>query len=175
MTEMEAALGRRQLAKLDQMNARRREAGHALRQALAAAPGVYPQETPADGQHVYSRFVMRVDPAVAGLDRDALQVALEGHGFALAPVYPVPIYRHDVFVKLAHGGLPKGLLTSYARVYAEEPLLRAYAELRLAGVESFCGQQLGFIVPDVIDNAHVEELGEAVRAIVSGGSRVGAA
>ena len=72
MTDMQAVLGRSQLARLDTFIARRRALAARYRMALARAPRC---RVPADAgeRHVYHRFVVAIDrplePIVAHLDR----------------------------------------------------------------------------------------------------------
>jgi dTDP-4-amino-4,6-dideoxygalactose transaminase len=72
MTDMQAALGRGQLARLDAFIARRRALAARYRAALARAPRCrVPRD--ADERHVYHRFVVAVDrpldPVLAHLER----------------------------------------------------------------------------------------------------------
>jgi dTDP-4-amino-4,6-dideoxygalactose transaminase len=59
LTDMQAALGRAQLARLDAFIARRREVARFYRERLRSVPCELPADD-ADGRHVYYRFVIRV-------------------------------------------------------------------------------------------------------------------
>ncbi|MCD1257287.1 DegT/DnrJ/EryC1/StrS family aminotransferase [Paenibacillus athensensis] len=166
MTEMEAALGRVQLGKLAAMNERRREASTLLRHGLARIPGLSAQATPEGGVHAYSRFVLRVDPQEAGLNRDELRAILNEEGFMLAPVYPAPLYKHPVFAALAAGDVPPGLALTYRRIYGEHELFREYREQFAVHTEAFCSQQLGFIVPENAEDRDFELLLAALERAV---------
>ena len=81
MTDMQAALGRGQLARLDHFIARRRAIADRYRERLHGLPCRTPP--PAGERHVYHRFVITVDGSV-----DALQAALAERGVtARRPVF----------------------------------------------------------------------------------------
>jgi len=87
MTDMQAALGRSQLARLDTFIARRRALAARYRSALARAPRC---RVPADAgeRHVYHRFVIAVDKPL-----DPVLAHLEQRGVAARrPVFR-PIHR----------------------------------------------------------------------------------
>jgi dTDP-4-amino-4,6-dideoxygalactose transaminase len=65
MTDMQAALGRGQLARLDTFLARRRAIAGAYRERLAATPCRVPPD--AGARHVFHRFVAQVDAPVEGV------------------------------------------------------------------------------------------------------------
>ncbi len=64
LTDLQAALGRSQLARLDRFIARRRAIAARYRAALAETPCVLPED--AGAAHVYHRFVVEVDRPVDG-------------------------------------------------------------------------------------------------------------
>jgi dTDP-4-amino-4,6-dideoxygalactose transaminase len=72
LTDMQAALGRSQLARLDAFIVRRRAIAARYRAALAGIPGCRPPGELGE-RHVYHRFVVAVDrplgPLIAGLER----------------------------------------------------------------------------------------------------------
>jgi dTDP-4-amino-4,6-dideoxygalactose transaminase len=63
MTEVQAAIGRRQLAKLPQWLALRRGHARALDAALAAVPGLTPSVPPSGFGHAYYKYCLLLDPA----------------------------------------------------------------------------------------------------------------
>lgn len=69
LTDIAAVLGRRQLARLDQFNARRTQLGLRYHELLAGIPGILPLGLPTgyDFTHAWHLFIVRVD--VPGLDR----------------------------------------------------------------------------------------------------------
>jgi dTDP-4-amino-4,6-dideoxygalactose transaminase len=101
MTELAAALGSTQLAKLDQRTARRRANAARLSGLLAANREiVVPRELPGRG-HVWHQYVLRVR---GGREpRDALQSALRERGIESAVHYPKPIPAHPLYRRLGYG------------------------------------------------------------------------
>ena len=101
---LQAAILRVKLARLDEANERRRQAGTALRQALAASAVTAPPPPAADGDHVFHLFVVRSD------ERDALRAHLDAESVASAIHYPTPIHLQPAYADLGlgAGSLPVG-------------------------------------------------------------------
>jgi dTDP-3-amino-3,4,6-trideoxy-alpha-D-glucose transaminase len=99
---LQAAILRVKLARLDVANQRRREAGAALRAALADSPVVAPAPPSADGDHVFHLFIVRTEA------RDALRAHLDAAGVASAIHYPTPIHLQPAYADLGQspGSLP---------------------------------------------------------------------
>ena len=86
LTDVQAALGRSQIARLDAFIARRRAIAARYRAGLANAPCVLPED--AGAAHVYHRFVVEIERPV-----DAVIAALETRGVAARrPVFR-PLHR----------------------------------------------------------------------------------
>jgi dTDP-4-amino-4,6-dideoxygalactose transaminase len=86
LTDLQAALGRSQLARLDAFVARRRAIARRYRAALASVPCALPED--AGAAHVYHRFVVEVERPV-----DAVIAALGARGVAARrPVFR-PLHR----------------------------------------------------------------------------------
>ena len=162
MTEMEAALGRSQLNRLGEENAARTAFGTRLQELLADLPGVGVQAVLPGAVHVFSRFVLTVDPAVAGVDRDGLGTALGAGGLPARPVYGTPMYRQPVTAQLASGAAARGLARSYLAVYGKESPLARWQDERLPATEEFCARQLGFVVPPRPTLAHAERIADLI-------------
>lgn len=98
MTDIAAAIGRAQLAKLDAWNERRRRNASVLDEGLAGVPGV---ETPKERRgyrHVYHQYTVRI----AG-DRDGFQRKLRELGVGSAVHYAVPVHRQPYYLSLGYG------------------------------------------------------------------------
>jgi dTDP-4-amino-4,6-dideoxygalactose transaminase len=95
MTDMQAALGRSQLARLDDFVARRRAIAARYRRALAGARCRVPDE--AGSRHVYHRFVVAVDRSLPPVIERLRQAGVT----ARRPVFR-PIHRG-----LGRGGYPE--------------------------------------------------------------------
>jgi dTDP-3-amino-3,4,6-trideoxy-alpha-D-glucose transaminase len=94
---LQAAILRIKLARLDDANQRRRDAGQALREALAGTPVVVPAPAGAEGDHVFHLFVVRSDA------RDALREHLDAEGVSSAIHYPTPIHLQPAYADLGQG------------------------------------------------------------------------
>jgi len=119
MTDMQAALGRGQLARLDDFIARRRAIADRYREGLRGLPCRTP--APVGERHVYHRFVITVDGSV-----EALQAALAERGVAARrPVFR-PAHR-----ALGHGGFPVA-----DRLWAQSLSIPCYPGLTDAEVDA---------------------------------------
>jgi len=98
MTEIAAAIGRAQLAKLDRFNERRRRNASVLDEALAGIDGVVTPTERRGYRHVYHQYTVRV----AG-DRDRFQARLGDLGVGSAIHYEVPVHRQPLYRDLGYG------------------------------------------------------------------------
>ncbi|MEM3285386.1 MAG: DegT/DnrJ/EryC1/StrS family aminotransferase [Fervidicoccaceae archaeon] len=102
MTEMQAALGRVQLRKLDKWNdIRRNNAKFYIEKLSSVKDIVLPSELPGY-KHVYHQFVIRVPAEI----RDKLIDYLTKKGIGTAIHYPYPLHDHPVYRAL---GYPESL------------------------------------------------------------------
>jgi dTDP-4-amino-4,6-dideoxygalactose transaminase len=108
MTEMEAAVSRCQLAKLEGLLAKRRANIRFLEERLAAIPALTPPAVRPGCEHAYYCHAYRYDEAVAGVHRnrflEAVRAELPVHagresegvkigGGYVAPLYRLPLYQ----------------------------------------------------------------------------------
>lgn len=93
MTDIQAALGTSQLAKLRRFVARRNELADRYRQLLAGFPLELPPAAPVGWRHAYHLFPVRVG------DRAAVYDKLRGAGVGVQ-VHFIPIYRHPLYADL---------------------------------------------------------------------------
>ncbi len=97
MTEIAAAIGRAQLAKLDRWNERRRRNASMLDEGLAGTPGVVtPKERPGY-RHVYHQYTVLIEG-----DRDRLRDRLGELGVGSAVHYEVPVHRQPLYAGLGY-------------------------------------------------------------------------
>jgi UDP-4-amino-4-deoxy-L-arabinose-oxoglutarate aminotransferase len=81
LPDMNAALGVSQLTRLDEMNRARTRLAARYRELLANVPGVLPLALPSyDHVHSWHLFIVRIDAAHAGLDRDAFMTEMKARG-----------------------------------------------------------------------------------------------
>jgi dTDP-4-amino-4,6-dideoxygalactose transaminase len=96
--DIQAAVGRVLLRRLDVMNDRRRELAARYAAGLAGLPLVLPSETPG-ARHVYHLYVVRTQ------GRDQLAAFLKAKGIATGIHYPVPCHQQPAVEYLKPGPL----------------------------------------------------------------------
>jgi len=98
MTEMQAALGRVQLRKLDRWNEiRRSNAKFYIEKLSMVKEIVLPTELPGY-KHVFHQFVIRVPSEL----RDKLVEHLSSRGIGVAIHYPYPVHDHPAYRALGY-------------------------------------------------------------------------
>ena len=100
MTELEAAIGLKQLEKLDAFTRRRQENAAFLTERLSRLEGLHPPYVPEGVRHVYHQYSIVVDPEKLGLTRDELARALREQGVGTGVHYPRPIHKQPAFEEL---------------------------------------------------------------------------
>lgn len=125
LDEVQAAMLRAKLPRLDEWNERRRRHAALYRERLAGTAVRLPVERPW-ARHNYHLFVVR------SAHRDELAAWLGRHGIGTAVHYPVPVHLQPAF---AHLGLAEGALPETERSCREVLSLPIYPELRAEQVE----------------------------------------
>jgi len=97
MTDMAAALGLRQLDRLDHYLARRRENASALSAGLADVPDILTPEPEPHATHTYNQYSILVGAEGSGLSRDDLASGLAARGVQTAVHYPRPLHLQPMF------------------------------------------------------------------------------
>jgi perosamine synthetase len=87
MTDLQGAVARAQLAKLDGVVARRRASAARMTELLAEVPGLTLPSALPGATHVYWKYPLIVDPAVIEGGADALGAALKAQGVFCVPRY----------------------------------------------------------------------------------------
>jgi perosamine synthetase len=106
LTDIQAALGRSQLRKLDLFVARRQALARRYDAELAALPEVTPLATLPDRESSYHLYVVRVPFARLGLTRALVMQRLRERGVG-TQVHYIPVYRHPYHQRqLAAAGKP---------------------------------------------------------------------
>ena len=137
LDEIQAAILRIKLRRLDGWNARRRAIAKRYNDALKES-GVITPEIPAGDRHVFYAYAIRV---IDGR-RDDLRTYLGERGIGTQIHYPVPIHRQDAAQFL---GYRKGDLPVTEKVAGEVLSLPMYAELTDAMVDRVASEVIAFM------------------------------
>jgi perosamine synthetase len=117
LTDIAAAIGRAQLAKLDRFNEARRRNASILDEGLAGTAGVVtPRERPGC-RHVYHQYTVRIEG-----DRDRFQQGLRELGVGTAVHYEVPVHRQPLYVELGYGQVSLPVAETAARQVLSLPV-----------------------------------------------------
>jgi dTDP-3-amino-3,4,6-trideoxy-alpha-D-glucose transaminase len=100
LDEIQAAILRVKLRRLDAWNDARRHVGSALTAALRGGPVIPPAPADAGSDHVFHQFVVQSD------ERDRLRAHLMERGVATAIHYPVPIHQTPAYAVRSPSRLP---------------------------------------------------------------------
>lgn len=100
MTDVEAAIGREQLKRLDEMLAVRRKNADVLNAGLGQVPGLTLQTTTPGGQHAWHQYCVLVDEAEFGCGRDELSKRLGARDVASGVHYPRGLHQQPVYIEL---------------------------------------------------------------------------
>ena len=95
--EVEAAIGRAQLEKLERLTAPRVRIAQALDERLAGLPGLRTPVLAADRTHVYYTYSLTLDPETAGLSRRTVVRALLAEGVPCFEGYCEPLYLQPLY------------------------------------------------------------------------------
>ncbi len=100
MTDVEAAIGREQLKRLDDMLETRSRNAEILNEGLANVDGIREPTTTANGKHAWHQYCIVVDEDVYGMSRDKLIEKLNDNGIATAIHYPRGMHQQPVFEEM---------------------------------------------------------------------------
>lgn len=93
MTDIHAAIGRVQLARLHDWTETRRANAKELDARLAGLAGIVTPPVSAEATHVYHQYTIRV----IGRDRDSVRAALQNSGIGTGVYYPIPTHELPSF------------------------------------------------------------------------------
>lgn len=97
LPELSAALGRRSLARLDEVRRRRIAAAAAYRDVLVGRDGIGMQSIPAHAESSWKDFSITIDAAAVGIGRDQLRARLAERGIDARAYYSPPCHRMQAF------------------------------------------------------------------------------
>ena len=129
LDNLQAALLRLKLRRLDEQNEQRRAAAARYREALAGLPLALPPEDPPDGTSVHHLFVVEV------AERDRVRAALAEEGIAAGVHYPTPVHLQPAWSHLA----PPGALPVSERLASEVLSLPIFPGIGEAEIDRVCG------------------------------------
>ena len=112
MTELSAAVGLEQLARVDDHVARRERLAETLTDGVADLPGIAPPVVRQGCRHNYYCWTARYDETVTGVGREIFSAALAAEGFPHAVGYVTPLYLLPVFqqrMAIGRDGFPFSL------------------------------------------------------------------
>lgn len=144
LDELQAALLRVRLARLDADNAHRRRAAERYLAGLADIPGLELPVIAPDCSPVWHLFVVRTPRGC----RDALAQALAERGIASAVHYPVPVHLQPAYANRTNAD-PAGLPCT----------------------EDLCGRILSLPMHAHISDTDITVVCDAVRTVLAGGAR----
>jgi len=101
MTNIAAAIGRVQLKKLDEWNAKRIENAKLLTEGISKIKGLTPPYVDSRVKHVFHQYVIRVEDDFP-LGRDELMERLREKGIGTAVHYPIPVHHQPFYQKLGY-------------------------------------------------------------------------
>ena len=99
MTEIEAAIAKEQLKKLERLLLPRIEAAEILTERLGIFPGIQAPITKPGVRHGYYLYSVRYDEAKLGVHRDRFVEALNAEGIPMVSGYVKPIYLEPMYQK----------------------------------------------------------------------------
>ena len=100
MTDVEAAIGREQLKRLDEMLAIRTRNAEQLSQGLSSVSGIRTPTVTEGGKHAWHQYCIVVDESEFGMGRDALIEKLNSNGVMTAIHYPRGMHQQPVFEEM---------------------------------------------------------------------------
>lgn len=100
MTDVEAAIGREQIKRLDDMLTVRRRNAKILNEGLEDIKGISPQKITPGAEHAWHQYCVVVEKDQFGCDRDALAEELKQKGIASGVHYPRGLHQQPVFEDL---------------------------------------------------------------------------
>jgi len=100
MTDVEAAIGREQLKRLDDMLAVRRRNADILNAGLADIEGIRVQRITRNAEHAWHQYCVVVEKEKFGCDRDTLAEILKKKGISTGVHYPRGLHQQPVFEDL---------------------------------------------------------------------------
>ena len=100
MTDVEAAIGREQLKRLNSMLETRHRNGRMLNNGLAQIPGLTPQKVTSGGTHAYHLYCMLVNETEFGCNHLELAEGMKARGVQNGIHYPRGLHQQPIFEEM---------------------------------------------------------------------------
>lgn len=173
MTDLQGAVARAQLSKLDGVVARRQRAAAALTERLSGVAGLMLPAPLPSATHVYWKYPLIVDPAAVSGGADALGAALKARGVHCAPRYiQKPAFECQVFAERKTYGRSRCPYSCRARNGGGEVV---YNAAEYPGALQGLARVVVLPWSEFYTDAHVEliaaAVAESVAQLVAAGSR----
>ena len=125
MTEMQGAMGIEQLKKLNGIISFKQNNQEYLSKKLSSGKGLIPPFRPADRNHVYMLYTIKIDEKTTGISRDVFMQKLQEKGIMtkiyFPPVHMQPFYREN--------GYSDVILPITEKIYTSVCSLPCYSQL----------------------------------------------
>ena len=131
MSDIQAAMGRVQLRKLDALDLIRRDHARRFRRAFADLPLVLQREDDEDRRSALHLFIVRLDPARTGWSRESLIEALREEG-VYTSVHFIPVHLHPYYRDL---GFRRGMFPLAEAAYDQAITLPFYPAMPSSSLE----------------------------------------
>lgn len=132
MTDIQAAVGRIQLRKLDALNQKRIDAAAYLSEHLADVPGLTLPVAPADCKHVFHLYPVQIDASSYGMGKDDfVNAMLNERGIKIGTHY-IPLHYSTAFKKR---GFTKGMFPEAESMAERLVTLPLHPRLTLEALE----------------------------------------
>ncbi|HWD03081.1 MAG TPA: DegT/DnrJ/EryC1/StrS family aminotransferase [Amycolatopsis sp.] len=145
MTDLHAAVGIPQLAKIDQLTAARQANAKRLSEGLAGTPGLDTPQALPGREHVWHQYTVLVGPH-AMLSRDELSAALTERGIGNGIYYPKVVFDYDC--------------------YRDHPLIPGADVRDFPAASAVASQALSLPVHPHLSGEQVEKIIETVREVL---------
>lgn len=132
LPELSAAIGRVQLANIDEHVSRRERFAARLTQGVAGLEGIIPPKVRDNCRHVYYVWALRCVAEQLGISRDTFHAAMEAEGVPcfrayVRPLYLLPMYQKKIAIggdgfpfNLSQRTYERGLCPTAERLHAQE-------------------------------------------------------
>jgi len=160
MTEMQAALARRQLRTLDVRNTRRKRMyAYFIQQATTLPAYVHWYRVLPNAHPSYSRLVWMIDFTKARMNRETFIDNVRGRGIPVKTFYPAPIPSYSLFTKRKDLRTGRTYPFSLQRVHHRETNHLTYAR-------QFSREQVGIEFSPYLSHHHIDQLITAMTDIL---------